>query len=181
MPVTMVGTKIIKDAVQLACRDSSLHIQQWGWVRHNELHWWTASFEAPGGISYSSPVSAAEGGRVGIDRAFGIAHHPERRVEIPEDQATILVLSTDTDARVDALATGEKLCAVLLECTMAGLVTCPLTHVAEVRVVREMVKSLLDHAAVPQILVRVGTAPTTEDVPPPTPRRPLDEVLQLPA
>lgn len=148
---------------------------------HDELRWWTAPFEASEGIPYSSLVSASEGDRVGVDRVFPIAHHPERRAEVPEDHAAILVLATDTDTRADALATGEELSAVLLECTMAGLVTCPLTHVTEVRVAREIVKSLLDDDAVPQILVRVGAAPTTEGVPPPTPRRPLDEVLQLPA
>jgi hypothetical protein len=30
---------------------------------------------------------------------------------------------------------------------------------------------------VPQVLVRIGTVPALEDVPPPTPRRPLSEVL----
>jgi hypothetical protein len=148
---------------------------------HHELDWWTAAFEAAEGIPYSSLVSAAEGDRVGVDRVFPVTRHPERRVEVPEDHATILVLSTDTDTRADALAVGEALSAVLLESTMAGLVTCPLTHVTEVRVARDMVKTLLDDDVVPQILVRVGTAPTTEDVPPHTPRRPLDEVLQLPS
>ena len=148
---------------------------------HNELDSWTAAFEASEGIPYSSLVSAAEGDRVGVDRVFPITRHPERRAEVPEDHATILVLSTYTDTRADALAAGEELSAVLLECTMAGLATCPLTHVTEVQVAREMVKSLLDDEVVPQILVRVGAAPTTEDGPPPTPRRPLNEVLQLPA
>ncbi|MGH3970669.1 MAG: NAD(P)H nitroreductase, partial [Mycobacterium sp.] len=65
--------------------------------------------------------------------------------------------------------------------TMAGLATCSLTHMTEVRVTREMVRSLLDHDGLPQILVRVGVAPATDEVPPPSPRRPLDDVLQLPA
>lgn len=147
---------------------------------HNEIAWWTAPFVAEEGISYSSLVSAAEGDRVNVGRVFPVVRHAERRVEIPEDRATILVLSTDTDGRAEALATGEALSAILLECTMAGLATCPLTHVTEVQVSREMVRSWLSHGGVPQILVRVGTAPAGEDVPPPTPRRPLDEVLQLP-
>lgn len=148
---------------------------------HRELDWWTASFEPSEGIPYSSLVSAAEGDRVGVDRAFPVTRHAERRVEVPEDHATIVVLSTDSDTRADALAAGEVLSAVLLDATMAGLVTCPLTHVTEVRVARDMVSSLLDHDGVPQILVRVGAAPATEGVPPPTPRRALEEVLQLPS
>jgi hypothetical protein len=148
---------------------------------HDEISWWTAPFAAAEGIPYSSLISAAEGDRVSVGRVFPVVHHAERRVEIGEDRAKILVVSTDHDTRADALATGEALSAILLECTMAGLATCPLSHVTEVRVSRDMVSSWLPHNAVPQILVRVGSAPAGEDVPPPTPRRPLDEVLQSPS
>ena len=146
---------------------------------HDELHWWTAPFEASEGIPYSSLVSASEGDRVGIDRVFPLTHQPDRRVEIPEDHAKILLLSTDDESRADALASGETLSAVLLECTMAGLATCPVTHLTEVRVARELIQSLMDRDAVPQVLVRVGIVPVTEKAPPPTPRRPVSEVLRL--
>src|SRR5271155_5867339 len=148
-------------------------------VYNDELHWWTAPFEASEGIPYSALISAAEGDRVGVDRVFPVTHQPERRVEIPEDHANILLLSTDDHSRADALASGEALSAVLLECTMAGLATCPVTHLTEVAVSRELIKSLMDHDAVPQVLVRVGIVPVTEKAPPPTPRRPLSEVLRL--
>jgi hypothetical protein len=148
-------------------------------VYHDELLWWTAPFEASEGIPYSSLVSAAEGDRVGVDRVFPLTHQPERRAEIPEDHAKILLLSTDDDSRAAALASGEALSAVLLECAMASLATCPVTHLTEVRVSRELIQSLMDHDAVPQVLVRVGIVPVTEKAPPPTPRRPLSEVLRL--
>ena len=146
---------------------------------HDELHWWTAPFEASQGIPYSALVSAAEGDRVGIGRVFPVPRRPERRLEIPEDHAKVLLLSTDGDTRADALAAGEALSATLLECTMAGLATCPVTHLTEVTVARELIGSLLDHVAVPQVLIRVGVVPVTEKVPPPTPRRPLSAVLRL--
>ena len=146
---------------------------------HDELHWWTAPFEASEGIPYSALVSADEGDRVGIDRVFPVTHQTERRAEIPEDHAKILLLSTEANGRADALASGEALSAVLLQCTMAGLATCPVTHLTELYVTREIIQSLIDHDGVPQILVRVGVVPVTEDTPPPTPRRPLSEVLQL--
>src|SRR5271155_2940069 len=145
----------------------------------HELHWWTAPFEASEGIPYSALVSAAEGDRVGVDRVFPLTHQPERRAEIPEDQAKILLLSTDGHSRAAALASGEALSAVLLECTMPGLATCPVTHLTEVAVTRELIKSLMDHDAVPQVLIRVGVVPVTEKAPPATPRRPLSEVLRL--
>jgi Nitroreductase family len=146
---------------------------------HNELHWWTAPFEPSEGIPYSALVSAAEGDRVGVGRVFPVTRRPERRLEIPEDHAKVLLLSTDDDTRADALAAGEALSAALLECTMAGLATCPVTHLTELSVTRELIRSLMDHDAVPQVLIRVGVVPVTEKVPPPTPRRPLAAVLRL--
>jgi nitroreductase len=146
---------------------------------HNELRWWTAPFEPSEGIPYSALVSAGEGDRVGVGRVFPVTRRPERRLEIPEDHAEVLLLSTDDDTRADALAAGEALSAALLECTMAGLATCPVTHLTELSVTRELIRSLVGHDAVPQVLIRVGVVPVTEKVPPPTPRRPLSAVLRL--
>lgn len=146
---------------------------------HAELGWWTASFEATEGIPYSALVSAAESDRVEVGRAFPVTHQSERRAEVPKDNSTILLLSTEDDSRAAALASGEALSAVLLECTMAGLATCPVTHITEVRVTRELVEACLEHDSVPQVLIRVGVAPAMEEVPPPTPRRPLNEVLRV--
>jgi nitroreductase len=146
---------------------------------HSELHWWTSPFEAAEGIPYTALVSAAEGGRVDIERVFPHTHNPERRTGVPEDHSMILVLSTDDDSRAAALASGQALSAVLLECTMAGLATCPVSHLTELKSTRQTVSALLDHDARPQILVRVGMAPAMEKAPPPTPRRPLAEVLIL--
>ncbi|WP_375481491.1 Acg family FMN-binding oxidoreductase [uncultured Mycobacterium sp.] len=146
---------------------------------HTELSWWTSPFEASEGIPYTSLLSAAENERVDVGRTFPLTHHKERRTEVPEDHSTILVLSTADDSRAAALAAGEALSAVLLECTMAGLATCPVTHITEVKATRETVSALLDHNARPQVLVRVGVAPAMEKAPPPTPRRPLAEVWRL--
>ncbi|OBH98352.1 NAD(P)H nitroreductase [Mycobacterium sp. E2733] len=144
-----------------------------------ELHWWTAPFEAAEGIPYSSLVSPAERQRVDVGRTFPMTHNRERRTDIPEDESTILMLSTDHDSRLGALMSGEALSAVLLECTMANLATCPVTHVTELKVTREMIADLLDENRRPQVLVRVGVAPAAAEPPTPTPRRPLSEVLQL--
>ena len=146
---------------------------------HDELHWWTAPFEQTEGIPHSSLVSAAESDRVGVGRVFPVVHRTERRTEISEDHSMILALSTDHDDRADALACGEALSAILLECTMSGLASCPVTHLTELPVTRDIIQSLLDHDAIPQILIRVGVVPITEKAPLPTPRRPLSEVLRL--
>jgi hypothetical protein len=187
----VMGSTVDRHAVHLEVMSDDLHprlveaaeiaeaLRFYDTPYHNELHWWTAPFEASEGIPYSALVSAAEGDRVGVGRVFPVSRRPERRLEIPEDHAKVLLLSTDDDARTDALASGEALSATLLECTMAGLATCPVTHLTEVAVTRELIKSLMDHAAVPQVLIRVGVVPVTEKAPPATPRRPLSEVLRL--
>jgi nitroreductase len=145
----------------------------------DELHWWAAPFEAEEGIPYSALVSAEEGERVGIDRAFPHTHHSQRRAEIPEDHAMILLLSTAHNARSDALAAGEALSAVLLQATISGLATCPVTHLTELGVTRDLIRSLVDSDAVPQVLIRVGVAPVTGSTPELTPRRPLSKVLRV--
>jgi hypothetical protein len=146
---------------------------------HTEIGWWTGQFRMSDGIPDTSLVSEAEGDRVDVGRYFPVTSGGERRIEIPEDHAKIVLLSTDTDSRSDALASGEALSAVLLECTMAGLATCTLTHITEVRATRELVTALMGYDSQPQVLIRVGVAPVVEALPPVTPRRPLAEVFHV--
>ena len=148
---------------------------------HTEIGWWTGQFRVSDGIPYTSLVSAAEGDRVDVGRHFPAGRGGERRIEIPEDHAKIVLLSTDTDGRADALACGEALSAVLLECAMAGLATCTLTHITEVRTTRDLVATLMGSDSHPQVLIRVGMAPAMENLPPVTPRRPLSDVFHVQA
>jgi hypothetical protein len=146
---------------------------------HAELNWWTAPFEASEGIPQSSLVSAAETERVAVGRTFPVIPHSERRTSIDEDRSKVLVLATDGDTREDALRSGEMLSRVLLECTLAGMATCVVTHVTEVAASRHIIATLIDRMAWPQALIRVGVAPILEPLPPPTPRRPLGDVLEF--
>ena len=145
---------------------------------NSELNWWTAPFEFSEGIPYSSLVSADENQRVDIGRTFHLPHHRERRAEIPGDHSKILALSTYGDYRKDALISGEVLSAILLECTIAGLGSCTVTHITELRTTRELVAAVIGQDTVSQVLLRVGIAPTTDNAPA-TPRRPLDDVLRF--
>ncbi|OBH21738.1 hypothetical protein A5710_03830 [Mycolicibacter sinensis] len=88
-------------------------------------------------------------------------------------------LSTATDNPANALACGEALSTVLRECTMAGLGTCPVTHLTEVPTARAMLAALAGCEDLPQVLIRVGGTPALEQTPAPTPRRPLAAVLEL--
>ncbi|ORW17496.1 NAD(P)H nitroreductase [Mycolicibacter nonchromogenicus] len=146
---------------------------------HAELGWWTAPFEVSDGIPESALVSAAESDRVDIGRSFPVTHNRERRLEVGDDRSRIVLLSTASDEPGDALACGEALSTVLLECTMAGLATCPVTHLTEVPAGRAMLAGVVGADDLPQVLIRVGGAPALEKPPAPTPRRPLADVLHV--
>jgi hypothetical protein len=146
---------------------------------HAELLGWTADFKLTDGIPPSSLISAAESDRVDIGRNFPVTHNSDRRPQVDEDHAKILVLSSDDSTHDDVLRSGEALSAVLLEATMAGLATCTLTHLTEVLASRMVVAKLIRKSTTPQVLIRVGQAPSFGEPIPPTPRRALAEVLDM--
>jgi nitroreductase len=146
---------------------------------HAELLGWTTDVAVAEGIPASSLLTAAESERVDIGRRFPTVRHEDRRGEIAEDRAEVVLLSTYDDTRHSVLRCGEVLSAVLLDATMAGLATCPLTHITEVPASREILAELIGHRGHPQVLVRVGVAPGADDIEPPTPRRPLADVLEF--
>ena len=144
---------------------------------HTELDWWTNHFENSDGIPSSSLISAAEADQVDVGRPFPDSPHTQRRASMGHDQSTVLVLSTDADTHDDALRSGEALSAVLLECTLAGMATCTLTHLTELWSSRNLIGNLTGRTAMQQVLIRVGEAPVRGEDPPMTPRRPLGEIL----
>ena len=144
-----------------------------------ELDWWTAPRASGDGVPASALVSASEAGRTDIARMFPSANSMDRRLDAGADQSKIIVLSTGhEDTRSDVLRCGEALSAILLECTLAGLASCTLTHMTELWQSRELIRALLGQAGAPQVLVRVGEAPWERPLPA-TPRRPLSETLRF--
>lgn len=146
---------------------------------HAELLGWTADVAVADGIPASSLLTAGENDRVDIGRRFPTVQHDDRRTEIAEDRAEVVVLSTYDDTCHSVLRCGEVLSAVLLDATMAGLATCPLTHITEVPASREILAELIGNRGRPQVVVRVGVAPAGDEPDPPTPRRPLADVLEF--
>jgi nitroreductase len=145
----------------------------------DELQWWTAPFRLFEGVPPSALASESEQQHVDVNRQFPVYEDSHRRAATKQDQAKILLLSTPEDTRLDALSCGEVLSTVLLECTMAGMATCTLTHLTELEASRAIIGDLIGNQGMPQVLIRVGTAPPMEVAPPPTPRRPLEEVLEF--
>lgn len=146
---------------------------------HAELEWWTSPFAAAEGVPVSALPSAKERGRVDVAREFPIRSRQDRRPEVAVDWSKIMVLSTPEDTRADVLRCGEALSTVLLECTLAFLSTCTLTHLIELDESRDVVRGMLKDGGEPQVLIRAGITPPMEAAPPPTPRRPADDVLQI--
>ncbi|OBC02362.1 NAD(P)H nitroreductase [Mycobacterium sp. 852013-50091_SCH5140682] len=162
---------------EAAMLSESLRLYDSGY--HADLAWWTTPFATTDGIPQSALVSAAESDRVAVSRAFPVTAHTDRRLAIGEDAARIVVLSTDGYSRADALDAGEALSKVLLESTMAGFASCPVSQVTELHASRDIVANLIGRDACPQVLVRIGLAPVLDDVPPPTPRRPVSDFLTI--
>ncbi len=196
MTPTILDTRLITTAVELACRAPSLHDSQpWRWVAGassvdlfvdarraatSTLDWWTAPLRVSDGIPQSALISESDSRRVDVNRQFPTDPLDERSSAGTYDQAKNPVLSAPRDTRVDALNCGEALSAILLECTMAGLATCPVTHITELEAGRDIIRVLTSvPAAVPQVLIRVGIEPADELAPKPTPRRPVSEVLEI--
>lgn len=146
---------------------------------HHELDWWTSPSREFEGIPDSALLSKSDDCRVDVNRRFPVDPLDERSSAGTYDEAKILVLSTLGDTRVDALRSGEALSTTLLECTLAGLSTCPVTHITELEATREMVRDLTRRVALPQVLIRVGVEPVDELTHRPTPRRPLSDVLRI--
>ncbi len=147
----------------------------------SELRWWTSPFESDAThVPESALVSSSEAGRVDVARAFPPAGGGRRRAAIEQDRSKILVLSTPhDDARLGVLRCGEALSAVLLECTVAGMATCTLTHMTEMALSRDIIARLIGTAGQPQLLIRVGSSPVSGQRAEPTSRRLVTEVLKF--
>lgn len=145
---------------------------------HHEIDWWTSPFEVCDGIPHSSLVSAAEADRVDVGRSFPVTRNHERRRIVVEDTAQLVVISALDDTRGGLLRCGEALSALLLDATLAGYASCTLSHLTEVQVSRDIVSALVGQPF-PQVVVRLGRVPELDEIPPPTPRRPLSDVLRV--
>ncbi|MGV9665259.1 Acg family FMN-binding oxidoreductase [Nocardia niigatensis] len=143
-----------------------------------ELHWWAGHSLPMEGVPPSARVSAEERERVDLSRVLPATGDEPRRTEIEEDRSVVLVVSSG-GSFTDLLRCGEALSTILLECTVAGYATCPITHVTEVPQSRAVIRELTGRTEQPQVLVRVGTVPASDRKPTQTPRLPLEKILDI--
>ncbi len=144
----------------------------------HELRWWTTPGRHDDGIPAAALANEARPRTVDVNRQFPAEGRTPAGSEGVRDHAEVVVLSTAGDTRADAFRCGQALSAILLECTMAGLATCTVTHVTELQASRDMIRELIpDAEAVPQVLIRVGTV--GKGALEPTPRRATRDVLEM--
>ncbi|WP_148616331.1 Acg family FMN-binding oxidoreductase [Nocardioides rubriscoriae] len=103
---------------------------------------------------------------------------PDRERDVDTTDG-VVVLCGDSDDRASWVTTGEALGALWLRAVADGLSVVPLSQVIEVDETRSALQDdLLFGLAVPHLLLRVGWLPIGRDDLPPTPRRPLRDVLR---
>jgi hypothetical protein len=116
------------------------------------------------------------------DHAGGTAHSASTvdTAEIPTDAAELLVLATSADDPLSRLRAGEAASSVLLSATSLGLATCPLSRPLAVAGARSAIRNqLFGGAETPQLIVRIGWAPTAAEPIPLSLRRPFHESITL--
>jgi hypothetical protein len=112
-------------------------------------------------------------------RTFAGSEQSQSRLGQDETDGTVFaLLATPGDGAVEQVQAGEALSAVLLEATRFGLATDPISQPLEVRSTRaQLCVSLLDGAAEPQVLLRLGWAPMSSIPVPQTGRRPVTDTI----
>lgn len=145
-----------------------------------ELSWWSSPLPYGQGIPPSALPSPSMSGSVDVARSFTVSGMETAATDVSTDESKVIVLSTHhEDSRLDVVRCGEALAVILLECTVAGLATCTLTHLTELAQSREVLRMLIGQSGTPQLLIRVGCRSADHEPLAATPRKPIAEVLEL--
>jgi hypothetical protein len=100
--------------------------------------------------------------------------------EVEDSAPEWLLLSTAWDDALSWLQVGEALDSMWLDATVTGLSLVPYTQPIEVPSTRQQLRTrLLAGESFPQIVVRIGWPPVSNQPVPATPRRPVDEILSI--
>lgn len=177
VPVTGPQRARLVEILRRAARD-----QQLNWSAVDETAAWTGPRSADGVPEESVPRREdveRQADPVGMRFPSGTLVDDQVDAAGTEyDASRMLVLCTAADEPLDRLRAGEALSAVLLAATGEGLGTVPLSQATEVRSTRQLLRhEILDDVFTPQVVVRVGWRPISHSPVPPTPRRPLRDVL----
>jgi nitroreductase len=143
-----------------------------------ELSMWSGRYASQAGVPARS-APRLDPTTVIPRRAFAGPALTESPATAPiHDDAVVLALGTRDDDDVARLRAGEATSAVLLTATALGLASCPITEPLEISEIRDEVRAdVFGTSGHPQMLLRIGWAPTEAEALPATPRRPLSDVV----
>ncbi|NJP33392.1 Acg family FMN-binding oxidoreductase [Micromonospora thermarum] len=139
-----------------------------------EREQWVRAEPAPDGVPASAGGPQDEPQDLLPSRGFGGRDRAPGRDFEPEP--LVAVLGSTGNTAVDQVVAGQALQRVLLTATDAGLSASMLSQPIEVPTAREQLRLSLGRFGTPQMVLRVGFGQPGW----PTPRRPVDEVLDLP-
>lgn len=144
----------------------------------NELQSWVRSGDdgMAADVLPSREAVPATHGSVNRRFPYGSLTDPVASSQAAADE--MLLICTRADDVLSCLRAGEAMSAVWLRATYEQLSVVPLSQALEVAETRREIKHvILGDLACPQILLRVGWLPVGRSHLPPTPRRPVTEVL----
>ncbi|WBB72030.1 nitroreductase family protein [Micromonospora sp. WMMD1128] len=135
---------------------------------------WMRSEPAPDGVPAAAGGPQSEPQDLLPQRGFGGRNRAPGRDFEPEP--LVAVLGTPGNTGTDQVVAGQALQRVLLTATDAGLGASLLSQPIEVPAAREALRLSLGRFGTPQMVMRIGYGQPGRA----TPRRPVDEVLDLP-
>ncbi|MET7967504.1 nitroreductase [Micromonospora sp. NPDC005305] len=136
---------------------------------------WIRSEPSPDGVPAAAGGPRSEPQDLLPQRGFGGRDRAPGRDYEPEPLVAVLGSTGNTAA--DQVVAGQALQRVLLTATDAGLAVSMLSQPIEVPGAREALRLSLGRFGTPQMVMRIGFGQPGRT----TPRRPVDEVLDLPA
>jgi hypothetical protein len=108
-----------------------------------------------------------------FDVGYGVA---ARDIQLADASPVLAVLGTPGDTLSDWICAGQALQRLLLTATQHGLQASFLNQPIEVVSLRNKLRQATGRSGFAQVLLRLGHA---ENAVPATPRRPLDEVIEI--
>jgi nitroreductase len=174
LPLTDVSERfrtelLVNRAIDLQHADRPVAAEQEQWINHSQ---------ADGVPSQVLPVSHES--TVRRSSRFATGRLDDLEGSEVESSDGLIVLYDARDEPIAWLRAGEGLSAMWLAATREGMSMVPLSQVVEVPETREALQlEVLGGLASPLVLVRVGWQSISRSQLPRTPRRPVDEILEL--
>lgn len=165
----LVGMTALSGFAEIA--DSADRVLRRDFRYQAELSTWVHADAAPDGVPVAAGAPAHEPQDLLPQRSFGERRRPAGRDF--EAEPLVAILGSGGDRPIDQLIAGQALQHLLLTATDAGLASSMISQPIEVPAAREQLRRSLGRTGVPQMALRIGYGRPGR----PTPRRPLEEVL----